>query len=58
MYEKFNMGMGFFILCKRKDARAIMRIVDGDGDIVGKVRSGPKKTILLKDGKEIEFLGY
>src|SRR3989338_2800269 len=58
MYETFNMGMGFFVICKDKDADNILQIAN-DAAIVGEVRkSNETVTVLEKSGKKIVFEGY
>ena len=57
MYQKFNMGQGFFMVCKEEDADDIVKI--SKGQLVGEVRKKDKtRTILIKDDKEIVFEGY
>ncbi len=62
MYEKFNMGMGFFVIAKSSDADSIVSIAEKYGDIakiVGEVRkANSTRTILEKEGKNIVFEGY
>lgn len=58
MYETFNMGMGFFIICKEKDSDRILNIAKGS-NIVGEVRKSDKnKVVLEKNNKKIVFEGY
>jgi len=58
MYETFNMGMGFFIICKNKDVSKILQI-SKDGKIIGEVRkSNNTKVVLENKGKKIIFEGY
>nr|AQS32393.1 hypothetical protein [uncultured archaeon] len=58
MYETFNMGMGFFVICKDKDADNILQIAK-EGKIIGEVRKSNKiVTVLEKEGKKISFEGY
>ncbi len=58
MYESFNMGMGFFIICKEEDADKALQIVK-EGKIVGGVRKSNKTlTVLENYGKKISFEGY
>ena len=58
MYQRFNMGMGFFIICKSKDAGKILQIAK-EADVVGEVRKSSKTiTILEKNDKKIVFEGY
>ncbi len=59
MYQRFNMGMGFFIICKKEDADSILKIIGKEGQLVGEVRKAANtNTILLKGNKEIVFEGY
>ena len=58
MYEAFNMGMGFFVICKNKDADNILQIAK-EGRIAGEVRKSNKTlTVLEKNSKKIVFEGY
>ena len=58
MYETFNMGMGFFIICINKDANKILQIAK-DGKVVGEVRKSSKtKTTLKLGNKNLIFEGY
>ncbi len=58
MYETFNMGMGFFIICKSNDADNILQSAK-EGKIIGDVRKSDKiATVLEKEGKKIYFEGY
>lgn len=58
MYRTFNMGMGFFVICRKEDADDILSIAKGSG-IVGEVRkSGRTITVLEKNNKKIAFEGY
>ena len=57
MYETFNMGMGFFIICRERDADKILQIAK-EGKIAGEVRKGKGRTTLEKGGKKIAFEGY
>ncbi|MBL7055435.1 hypothetical protein ISS07_00820 [Candidatus Woesearchaeota archaeon] len=57
MYETFNMGMGFFIMARKKDADKILQITKGK--IVGEVRKSSKTRTILEDkNKKISFEGY
>lgn len=57
MYETFNMGMGFFIICKNKDKDAVIQICRGKA--VGEVRKSSKtKTALKLGNKNLIFEGY
>ncbi|MBW2975975.1 hypothetical protein KY347_00855 [Candidatus Woesearchaeota archaeon] len=58
MYESFNMGMGFFVVCKVNDADKILQIAKGS-EVVGEVRKSNKtRTVLEKGDKKIVFEGY
>ena len=58
MYETFNMGMGFSIICKNKDANKILQIAK-DGKVVGEARKSSKtKTTLKLGNKNFIFEGY
>ncbi|MEK6949992.1 MAG: AIR synthase related protein [Nanoarchaeota archaeon] len=58
MYETFNMGMGFFVICKEEDADRILQIAK-EGKIVGEARKSNKTiTTLNLDNKKIGFEGY
>jgi phosphoribosylformylglycinamidine cyclo-ligase len=58
MYETFNMGMGFFVICKKDNADKILQLAK-DASIVGEViGSSSTKTILEKENKKIVFEGY
>lgn len=58
MYENFNMGMGFFIICKKKDADKILQITK-EGRVIGGVRKADKtRTVLEKENKKIPFEEY
>lgn len=58
MYSTFNMGMGFFVVCKEEDADDILQIAK-DGNIVGEVRKSNKTiTVLEKNNRKIVFEGY
>ena len=58
MYETFNMGMGFFIVCREKEADNILQIAK-EGKIVGEVRKTEKtRTVLSKEGRKTVFFGY
>lgn len=58
MYETFNMGMGFFVICKEKDADKILEIVK-EGNVVGEIKESDKtRTVLIKNDKKIVFEGY
>ena len=62
MYRKFNMGQGFFLVCRPEDASGVINIAQKFGDdakVVGEVRkSDVTKVVLEKNGKEIEYVGY
>ena len=58
MYETFNMGMGFFVICKPKEVNRILQIAKG-GEVVRNVSGkGKTKCILEKEGKKIVFERY
>jgi len=58
MYETFNMGMGFFVVCKAKDADRVLQIAK-EGKLIGEVRKAEKtSTILEKGNKKTAFEGY
>ena len=58
MYETFNMGMGFFVVCKEKETDKILQIAK-EGNVVGEVRRAEKtRTVLEKGNKKIAFEGY
>ena len=57
MYQTFNMGMGFFIICRNKDADKILQKCKGK--VIGEVRKSNKtKTVLENKNKKIVFEGY
>jgi len=58
MYETFNMGMGFFVICKPKEADKILQIAK-EGKVVGEVVKGNRTlTILEINNKKNVFEGY
>jgi len=58
MYSTFNMGMGFFIICRKNEAESIVQKTK-NGIIVGHAKkSGQGKTILYSENKKIIFEGY
>jgi len=58
MYETFNMGMGFFVVCREKDADRVLQIAK-EGRVVGEVRKAEKtRTVLEKGNKKTAFEGY
>ena len=58
MYKTFNMGMGFFVVCKKEDADDILQIAK-DADVVGEVLKSSKTiTVLEKNNKKVLFEGY
>ena len=58
MYETFNMGMGFFVVCKKQDAGKILQTAK-DAEIVGEVRKSDRTvTVLEKNNRKIVFEGY
>ena len=62
MYQKFNMGMGFFIVCDKDDADAVLSICEKqahEAKVVGSVKKAKTvSTVLEKNNKKIEFAGY
>ena len=54
MYSKFNMGMGFFIICNKEETEDVASIAKGQ--IVGEVKKAPKTRTVLR-GKTA-FEGY
>ena len=58
MYKTFNMGMGFFVVCDKKDANDIVGIAK-DANVVGEVKkSNRTMTVLEKNNRKIVFDGY
>ena len=58
MYKTFNMGMGFFVVCDKKNVDSILQIAK-DGRVVGDVlKSNKTITVLEKNNKKIGFEGY
>ena len=58
MYETFNMGMGFFVVCREKDADRVLQTAK-EGKVVGEVRkAGKTRTVLEKGNKKTAFEGY
>ncbi len=58
MYGTFNMGMGFFVVCRKEDADDALQIAK-DADAVGEVKKSSKTvTVLEKNNKKIVFEGY
>ena len=58
MYETFNMGMGFFVICKEKETDKILQIAK-EGKVVGTINKADKtRTILEKVGRKTVFVGY
>jgi phosphoribosylformylglycinamidine cyclo-ligase len=62
MYQKFNMGMGFFVIARPEDAESIMSIAKKYKEkprVVGEVgKASSARTVLFKKGKKIVFSGY
>lgn len=62
MYQRFNMGMGFFVIANLKDVTDVLKLCASyhyPAKIVGKVRkSKHPKTILQCKGKELRYEGY
>ena len=57
MYESFNMGMGFFIIAKKKNAEKVAAL--SKGKIVGEVRKSSRaRTVLTLKNNNIVFEGY
>jgi len=54
MYQKFNMGMGFFMICEKDDAEDVAQIANGK--IIGEVRKAASTRTVLKE--KIVFEGY
>ena len=58
MYKTFNMGMGFFVICKKENTDSILQLAK-DAEVVGYVRKSNKTiTVLEKNNKKISFEGY
>lgn len=58
MYKTFNMGMGFFVICKKENTDNILQIAK-NAAVVGEVRKSNKTvTVLQKNNKKIVFEGY
>ena len=58
MYETFNMGMGFFVICKKEDADKALQAAK-EGKVIGEVRKSNKTATTLKlDNGKISFEGY
>jgi len=58
MYQRFNMGMGFFIIAKKGDALDIEAKYP-ETEIIGEVKKADKtRTVLIKNNKKIVFEGY
>lgn len=58
MYTSFNMGMGFFVVVKKKDADNALDLVQG-AQVIGSVKKAKRKvTMLHKNGKKIILEGY
>jgi phosphoribosylformylglycinamidine cyclo-ligase len=55
MYETFNMGMGFFIICRKKDEDQILQV--SKGKVIGDVKKSSKTRTVL-ESKKIAFEGY
>ena len=56
MYQKFNMGMGFFIIAEKEDAEDVAQVASGA--IVGSVEKGSSVRTILHKGKKLVFEGY
>jgi phosphoribosylformylglycinamidine cyclo-ligase len=57
MYSRFNMGMGFFVICEKADSEEILKRVK-NSRIVGQVRKAAKTRTILKKEEDIIFEGY
>ncbi|MFH1641307.1 MAG: AIR synthase-related protein [Nanoarchaeota archaeon] len=60
MYQKFNMGMGFFLIVSSDDADTALSIAEKfkeDAKIIGKVQKG-SGTVLINNSEKIKFEGY
>ncbi len=58
MYQTFNMGMGFFVVCEKENSDDILQLAKS-ADVVGEVKkSNETTTILEKNGKKLKFHGY
>ncbi|MBI4440161.1 phosphoribosylformylglycinamidine cyclo-ligase [Candidatus Woesearchaeota archaeon] len=57
MYQRFNMGMGFFAICTPDDCEYALKAVKGS-KVVGKVRKSQATRTVLDIGKKIVFEGY
>ncbi len=60
MYQKFNMGMGFFLIVDKKDAEMALSIAEKfkeEAKVVGEVRKGAG-TVLMRNKRKIIFEGY
>ena len=58
MYRTLNMGMGFFVICRKENADDILQIAK-DASVVGEVRKSSRTiTVLEKNKKKIIFDGY
>ena len=58
MYMTFNMGMGFFVVCRKENSEDILQIAK-DAEVIGEVRKSKSTiTILEKNSKKIVFQGY
>ncbi len=66
MYEKFNMGMGFAIICKKENAEFILRTakkMNHEAKIIGHIAKADAKqlknsTEINVNGKKIVYTGY
>ncbi|MDO8480341.1 MAG: AIR synthase-related protein [Nanoarchaeota archaeon] len=54
MYTKFNMGMGFFVICEKEDADDILQVAK-EGAIVGEVSAAPSTKVVMGG---MDFVGY
>ncbi|MBU0980662.1 MAG: hypothetical protein KJ709_07680 [Nanoarchaeota archaeon] len=61
MYERFNMGQGFFILCKKEDADDILSASEQQGEegkVIGTAEKGPSKIIFKTKDADFCLEGY
>ncbi|MBI2549453.1 hypothetical protein HYW21_08980 [Candidatus Woesearchaeota archaeon] len=62
MYQRFNMGMGFFVIANPHDVEGILSLCTSQqcpAKLVGKVRkSNHPQTVLRSHGKELVYEGY
>lgn len=62
MYTTFNMGMGFFIICRKEDADDVVDLAfkyKEEAQVVGEVRKSYNTVTVLENGnKKLVFRGY